>query len=108
MTVLDVGHGLSVVVETARHVLIYDTGPPVGSRLDAAALAVLPYLARQGHDFVDRVVLSHGDADHAGGYRRLAESGHGRGDDRERSRGRTPPGFPMHGGSEVALGRSLL
>ena len=72
MTVLDVGHGLSVVVETARHVLVYDTGPPVGTRLDAAALAVLPYLARRGHDSVDRVVLSHGDADHVGGYRRLA------------------------------------
>ena len=43
MTVLDVGHGLSVVVETARRVLVYDTGPPVGTRLDAAALAVLPY-----------------------------------------------------------------
>ena len=74
MTVLDVGHGLSVVVETARHVLVYDTGPPVGARLDAAALAVLPYLARQGHEVVDRVVLSHGDADHVGGYRRLAEA----------------------------------
>ena len=72
MTVLDVGHGLSVVVETARHVLVYDTGPRVGTRLDAAALAVLPYLARRGHDSVDRVVLSHGDADHVGGYRRLA------------------------------------
>ena len=58
MTVLDVGHGLSVVVETARHVLVYDAGPRVGSRLDAAALAVLPYLARRGHDAVDRVVLS--------------------------------------------------
>ena len=74
MTVLDVGHGLSVVVETARHVLVYDTGPRVGARLDAAALAVLPYLARRGHDTVDRVVLSHGDADHVGGYGRLAES----------------------------------
>ena len=73
VTVLDVGHGLSVVVETARRVLVYDTGPRVG-RLDAAALAVLPYLAWRGHDAVDRVVLSHGDADHAGGYRRLAES----------------------------------
>jgi len=72
MTVLDVGHGLSVVVETARHVLVYDTGPPVGPRLDAAALAVLPYLAHRGHDTVDRVVLSHGDSDHVGGYRRLA------------------------------------
>ena len=74
MTVLDVGHGLSVVVETARHVLVYDAGPRVGSRLDAAALAVLPYLAERGHDTVDRVVLSHGDSDHVGGYRRLAES----------------------------------
>ena len=73
MTVLDVGHGLSVVVETANHVLVYDTGPPVG-RLDAAALAVLPYLAWRGHDVIDRVVLSHGDSDHVGGYRRLAES----------------------------------
>ena len=71
MTVLDVGHGLSVVVETARHVLVYDTGPRAGTRLDAAALALLPYLARQGRDRVDRVVLSHGDADHVGGYRRL-------------------------------------
>ena len=72
MTVLDVGHGLSVVVETHRHVLVYDTGPRLGTRLDAAALAVLPYLERQGLDGVDRVVLSHGDADHVGGYRRLA------------------------------------
>ena len=74
MTVLDVGHGLAVVVETARHVLVYDTGPWVGTRLDAAALAVLPYLASRGRDSVDRVVLSHGDADHVGGYRRLVEA----------------------------------
>ena len=74
VTMLDVGHGLSVVVETARRVLVYDTGPRVGARLDAAALAVLPWLARRGHDTVDRVVLSHGDSDHIGGYRRLAES----------------------------------
>ena len=74
MTVLDVGHGLAVVVETAGHVLVYDTGPPIGTRLDAAALALLPYLARRGHDGVDRVVLSHGDSDHIGGFRRLVDS----------------------------------
>ena len=73
VTMLDVGHGLSVVVETARRVLVYDAGPRVG-RLDAAALAILPYLGHRGRDAVDRVVLSHGDADHVGGYRRLAES----------------------------------
>ena len=74
MTVLDVGHGLSVVVETEKRVLVYDTGPRVGSHLDAAALAVLPFLATRGHGTVDRVVLSHGDSDHTGGYRRLADS----------------------------------
>ena len=74
MTVLDVGHGLAVVVETARRVLVYDSGPRVGARLDAAALAVLPYLAWRGHDTVDRVVLSHGDSDHVGGFPRLARS----------------------------------
>ena len=74
VTVLDVGHGLSVVVETARRVLVYDTGPRVGARLDAAALALLPWLAWRGHGAVDRVVLSHGDSDHIGGYRRLAGS----------------------------------
>ena len=74
MTVLDVGHGLSVVVETGRRVLVYDTGPRFGDRLDAAALAVLPFLASRGHDTIDRVVLSHGDSDHVGGYRRLMES----------------------------------
>ena len=74
MTVLDVGHGLSVVVETEKRVLVYDTGPRVGSHLDAAALAVLPFLASRGHGTIDRVVLSHRDSDHTGGYRRLAES----------------------------------
>ena len=46
----------------------------MGARLDAAALAVLPWLAWRGHGTVDQVVLSHGDSDHTGGYRRLAGS----------------------------------
>ena len=35
---------------------------------------MLPFIASRGHDTIDRVVLSHGDSDHVGGYRRLAES----------------------------------
>ena len=65
LTMLDVGHGLSVVVETARHVLVYDTG---SARPDATARALVPYLKWRGHGAVDRVVLSHGDSDHVGGY----------------------------------------
>ena len=74
VTVLDVGHGLSVVVETATRVLVYDTGPRVGTRLDATALALLPYFETRGHHVIDQVVTSHGDADHVGGYRRLVAS----------------------------------
>ncbi len=65
LTMLEVGHGLSVVVETARHVLVYDTG---SGRPDATARALVPYLRWRGHSAVDRVVLSHGDSDHIGGY----------------------------------------
>ena len=60
VTVLDVGQGLAVVVETRNHVLVYDTG--------AMAHVVAPFLRRQGHQSIDLLVLSHGDDDHAGGY----------------------------------------
>ncbi len=63
---LDVGQGLALVVETRAHTLLYDTGP--GSA-DGSVLAsqILPTLGRLGR-WPDRVVVSHGDADHAGGY----------------------------------------
>ena len=37
-TILDVGQGLAVVVETATRVLVYDTGPRFGRHGDAAAI----------------------------------------------------------------------
>jgi hypothetical protein len=35
MTVLDVGQGLAVVVETHAHALLYDTGPRYSDEADA-------------------------------------------------------------------------
>jgi len=67
ITVLDVGQGLAVVVETAAHTLIFDTGPRLGADLDAGTAAIVPYLAWRGVAQVDRLVVSHGDADHSGG-----------------------------------------
>ncbi len=64
---LDVGQGLSVVVETRQHALVYDTGPAFRSGSDAAALALLPYLRHRGLRRLDALVLSHDDADHTGG-----------------------------------------
>lgn len=67
LTTLDVGQGLALVVRTANHVLIYDTGPKFQSGTDTGALVVVPYLHALGIHHLDMVMISHGDADHAGG-----------------------------------------
>ena len=67
LTLLDVGQGLSAVVRTHRHLLVYDTGPAFPSGFDTGAAVVAPYLAWLGAGRVDRLVLSHGDNDHVGG-----------------------------------------
>ena len=70
LTVLDVGQGLSVVVQTEHYNLVYDAGPVVG-RLDSAERVVVPYLRSQGITKVDRVIISHDDNDHSGGANSL-------------------------------------
>lgn len=72
-TVLDVGQGLAVLVETARHRLLYDAGPRYGS-FDSGARIVLPYLRYRGHGALDLLLLSHGDNDHAGGALSVAQT----------------------------------
>ena len=68
LTVIDVGQGLSVLVRTRGHALLYDTGPAVRDGFDAGERAVLPTLHALGVATLDRVVVSHGDNDHAGGF----------------------------------------
>lgn len=65
-TVLDVGQGLAVVVRTRNHALVYDSGPRFSERFSAGDAIVLPELARLGVRHLDVLMLSHGDADHAG------------------------------------------
>ncbi|MCU0935433.1 MAG: DNA internalization-related competence protein ComEC/Rec2 [Gammaproteobacteria bacterium] len=67
LTLLDVGQGLSAVVATAEHVLVYDAGPRYGPGRDAGGTVVAPVLRRQGWGRVDTLLLSHPDADHVGG-----------------------------------------
>ncbi|MCG5493142.1 DNA internalization-related competence protein ComEC/Rec2 [Ectothiorhodospira variabilis] len=67
VAMLDVGQGLAVVVKTAGHTLVYDTGPRFSPRFDAGEAAVVPYLRHQGRDRVDALMISHGDNDHIGG-----------------------------------------
>lgn len=66
MTVLDVGQGQAIHVQTATHDLLYDSGPELGGT-DAGVRHVLPYLRAVGVRQLDTLVISHADKDHAGG-----------------------------------------
>jgi competence protein ComEC len=67
LTLLDVGQGLSAVVRTRGHTLIFDTGPKFGSGSDTGKLVVVPYLRTLGIDKPDLLMISHADSDHSGG-----------------------------------------
>lgn len=67
LTVLDVGQGLAAVVQTRRHVLVYDAGPRYRSGFDTGRAVVLPYLRAAGVTRLDTVVISHAGMDHRGG-----------------------------------------
>ncbi len=72
VSVLDVGQGLSVVVATANHLLVYDVGARYRQGREryfsVAEAALLPYLRHRGRERVDALVLSHSDNDHAGAW----------------------------------------
>ncbi|MGH8460275.1 MAG: DNA internalization-related competence protein ComEC/Rec2 [Stenotrophobium sp.] len=67
LTALDVGQGLSVVVRTAHHTLLYDTGPAFDDGYDSGSSVVAPYLLSQGVSRIDLMMISHADRDHSGG-----------------------------------------
>ncbi len=72
-TLLDVGQGLAAVVRTRSHVLVYDTGPKLGTTLDAGRAVLAPFLRQQGVVRVDMLLVSHPDKQHTGGVRSLRE-----------------------------------
>lgn len=67
VTALDVGQGMALLVETAQHRLLYDTGPAYSTESDAGNRVILPYLRMRGIHHLDVMVISHSDIDHAGG-----------------------------------------
>ena len=74
LTVLDVGQGLALVLETPDKTLVYDSGPNYGERFSAGSGIVAPYLWRRGRSQIDLLVVSHEDGDHAGGVDSLLAS----------------------------------
>jgi len=71
LALLDVGQGLSVIVQTKSHMLVYDAGPRFADAMDMGASVVLPYLQTIDAKQIDMLVVSHGDNDHIGGVRAI-------------------------------------
>lgn len=68
---LDVGQGQALILRTRHHSLLYDAGPRSGGA-DLGARVVLPSLKKLGVGQLDLMLLSHADADHAGGAAAVA------------------------------------
>ena len=71
ITVFDVGQGLSILLQTQHHSLLYDTGAASPSGFNMADAVIIPSLKKRGIHSIDKMVLSHADNDHAGAYRYL-------------------------------------
>ena len=67
MVAADIGQGTAVLVRTANHLLLYDTGPQYSRDSDAGVRVLLPLLRARGERQIDLLMLSHRDADHVGG-----------------------------------------
>lgn len=66
-TVLDVGQGQAILLQTASHSALIDAGPGTPGGFDAGDALVVPSLRKAGVASLDLLLLSHGDGDHAGG-----------------------------------------
>jgi competence protein ComEC len=92
---LDVGQGLAILIRTRHHALLYDAGPRFGD-FDLGERVVLPALRKLSVDNLDVMLLSHADADHAGGALAIA-----RGMKVVRVLSGDPPGLPAELSAEA-------
>jgi competence protein ComEC len=66
VTVMDVGQGQAVILQTPEQTWLYDAGPIYSERFDAGSRILAPHLRRLGVHRLNMMV-SHADLDHAGG-----------------------------------------
>ena len=62
----DIGQGNALIVRTASHSMVYDTGPKFSRESDAGNRVLVPLLRAMG-ERIDLLMLSHRDMDHIGG-----------------------------------------
>ncbi len=66
--VIDVGQGTAVLIRTANHALLYDTGAAFADS-DSGERIVVPHLRATGVGALSGLIVSHDDNDHSGGLR---------------------------------------
>ncbi len=70
---LDVGQGLSVLIQTAERMVLYDAGPQYG-QFSLGEAVIVPTVRRHGQNNIDVAVISHFAADHVGGLAGIQKS----------------------------------
>jgi competence protein ComEC len=80
--VIDVGQGTAILIRTANHTLLYDTGAAFADS-DAGERIIGPYLRASGVGALSGVIVSHDDSDHSGGLLSVLRD--------------TPTGWLLHG-----------
>lgn len=70
--ILDVGHGLAIVLRQGSSAIIYDTGQ-IWATGSAAEKVIIPFL-RWHHLTLEGIIISHEDSDHIGGLATLQKA----------------------------------
>jgi competence protein ComEC len=65
---IDVGQGTAVLIRTANHALLYDTGASFADS-DSGERIIVPYLRATGVGKLSGLIVTHDDDDHSGGMR---------------------------------------
>ena len=73
LRLLDVGQGLSVIVETRTKRLLFDAGAAFADGFSFGESVVVPAIRSTGLRRLDEIIVSHWDADHSGGVAAVLE-----------------------------------
>ena len=73
MVVFDIGQGLAIHISVGDKHLLYDTGYG-NSGFSMASSSLIPYFRRIGIKQLDKLVISHDDADHSGGFTEINQA----------------------------------
>jgi competence protein ComEC len=74
INIIDVGQGLSILIQTTKHNVLFDAGPAYPGGYSTGNSIIVPYLRYLGVISLDDVIISHPDLDHIGGLKDVANA----------------------------------